>query len=67
MVDVFLKKKGIACLALKARSVNVALSPQKIFNSVKDELKNWKTITLLEQIILETFEKDHCMFVVEKK
>lgn len=66
-IDIFLKKGGIACLALKARSINVAASPQKIFNEVRDELRNWKSITLLEQINLEPFELDHCMFVVEKK
>ncbi len=64
-VDMFLKKGGIGYLALKARSVNVAEKPQKIFNRVREELK--PRVKIIEQLNLDPIEKDHCMFVVEKK
>jgi len=64
-VEMFLKQDGTAFLAVKARSINVAEQPQKLFNKVREELK--PRVIIIEQINLEPFEKDHCMFVVKKK
>ena len=60
----FLKKNGHAILALKARSVNVAKDPQKIFEETKQELQ--KHVEVLETITLEPYQKDHCLFVCRK-
>ena len=64
-VDLFMKDDGTGYLAIKARSINVAEPPQKIFNRVREELK--PRVKILEQINLDPIEKDHCMFVIKKK
>lgn len=63
-VKLFLKSKGFAILALKARSIDVAKLPQQIFDSAKIELE--KELKVIEQIKLEPFQKDHCFFVCQK-
>ncbi|NQV08622.1 fibrillarin-like rRNA/tRNA 2'-O-methyltransferase [Candidatus Woesearchaeota archaeon] len=63
--DLFLKKDGIAMLCIKARSINVAENPKKIFNEVRDELR--KRIKILAYCELFPFQKDHCFFVCKKE
>jgi fibrillarin-like pre-rRNA processing protein len=64
-VEKFLKPKGLAILAVKARSIDVAAKPKQIFNKVKDQLK--EKVELLDQITLEPFQKDHIFFVCRKR
>jgi fibrillarin-like pre-rRNA processing protein len=64
-VEMFLKQEGTAYFAVKARSIDVTERPQKIFNRVRELLK--PKVKILEQIELDPFEKDHCMFVIKKK
>ncbi|MBW2995634.1 fibrillarin-like rRNA/tRNA 2'-O-methyltransferase [Candidatus Woesearchaeota archaeon] len=59
----FLKKEGTGLLALKARSIDVASKPEKIFKQARKELEQLKVI---EQKNLNPFERDHCFFVVRK-
>ncbi len=61
----FLKDQGYAILALKARSINFAKEPQKIFEETKQQLQ--KEFEIIDEIKLEPFQKDHCLFVCRKK
>jgi fibrillarin-like pre-rRNA processing protein len=63
-VRIYLKKGGIGLLALKARSIDVASKPEKIFKQARKELE--KEVKVLEQKNLNPFERDHCFFVVRK-
>lgn len=63
-IDIYLKKGGYGLLAIKARSIDVTKKPRQIFEQVEKELSEKFQIT--DKIILEPFEKDHCMFVVTK-
>lgn len=66
-IDVFLKKKGIGCLAVKARAIDSTARPKKIFAKIRETLKKNDDIEVLEEINLEPYEKDHEMFVIRKK
>lgn len=59
-----LKKGGYGLLVIKARSIDVAASPKKIFQDVKRELE--KHITVEEFLTLDPYEMDHCIFVCRK-
>lgn len=60
-VQQFLKKDGVAMLAVKARSVNVAAKPSKVFADVREKLE--KYLKVVDFKTLEPFELDHCIFV----
>jgi fibrillarin-like pre-rRNA processing protein len=64
-IDLFLKKGGYALLALKARSIDVAKQPKKIFAEVKAELE--KNLEIVDYRILDPFERDHAFFVCRKR
>ncbi len=59
----YLKKGGIGLLALKARSVDTTKDPRIIFDRVKRELE--QATKIVDQRILDPFEKDHMLFVVK--
>ncbi len=61
----FLKKGGYCALALKARSIDVAELPKKLFIQAKAQLQ--KELIVHDMISLEPFEKDHALFVCQKK
>jgi len=63
-IDIFLKDKGYALLAVKARSIDVTKNPKEIFKKVREELEN--KVTIIDFRLLEPFQKDHCMFVCKK-
>jgi len=63
-VNMYLKKDGIALLALKARSVDVTKKPSEVFMETEKELR--KNIKVLESRTLNPFEKDHCFYVCKK-
>jgi len=59
-----LKKGGYAVLCIKARSIDVAKEPEKVFKGEINILK--KDLEVLEVINLGPFEKDHAMVVCKK-
>ncbi|MEM1874502.1 MAG: fibrillarin-like rRNA/tRNA 2'-O-methyltransferase, partial [Candidatus Hadarchaeales archaeon] len=62
--SMFLKKDGYILLALKARSIDVTKEPREIF---RDEIERLdKEMEILDMKILDPFEKDHAMFVLQK-
>ena len=60
-----LKRGGRGMLALKARSIDAVSEPNKVFAQARERLE--KTFNVLEQVDLEPFEKDHVLFLLEKK
>jgi len=61
----FLKEKGFAILALKARSITSVEQPEQIFEETRKQLQ--KEFKILQEIKLEPYQKDHCLFVCQKK
>ena len=59
----FLKKGGIAMIAIKSQSIDVTKKPKEVFDAVIKKLE--KEFEVLERIKLEPFDKDH-LFVVLK-
>lgn len=64
-IKMFLKDGGYACLALKARSIDVAKKPREVFAKVRAALD--KEVTVLEAIELDPLQKGHCFFVVKNE
>jgi len=61
--EMFLKKGGIAMIAIKSQSIDVIAEPKKVFEKVLEKLE--KYFEVLEKIKLEPYDKDH-LFVVLK-
>lgn len=61
---IFLKKNHFGMLAVKAKSVDVTAEPQKVYAQVKKQLE--KEVKIIWSSRLDPFEKDHCLFLVEK-
>ena len=59
------KAKGYGLLALKTRSIDVTKSPRQIAREVEEQLK--KEVRIISIIDLIPFQKDHFMFVCQKK
>lgn len=59
----FLKKGGIAMIAIKSQSIDVTLEPKKVFEKVLASLE--KHFNVLEKIKLEPYDKDHLFVVLE--
>jgi len=59
----FLKKGGIAMIAIKSQSIDVVADPKEVFERVLNKLE--KHFEVLEKIKLEPYDKDH-LFVVLK-
>jgi len=59
----FLKPKGYALLALKAKNIDITKKPREIFEKVEKELN--KELEILAKIELEPYQKDHCLFVCQ--
>jgi len=62
--EMFLKNNGYACLAVKARSIDVTKSPKKIYEEEKEKIA--RHMKIRQMIILDPFEKDHCFFICQK-
>lgn len=60
----FLKEGGYAMIAIKARSIDVTAKPRKIFEKEKEKLR--KHFKILDFVILDPYERDHCMIVMKK-
>lgn len=61
----FLKQGKQAMLSIKAKSIDVLADPRDVYERVKKELE--KEVKIHWQSRLDPFEKDHCLFVVEKR
>ncbi|MEA3229413.1 MAG: fibrillarin-like rRNA/tRNA 2'-O-methyltransferase [archaeon] len=61
----FLKKRGIAMIAIKARSIDVIAKPKSVYAQEKRKLS--EKFEILQQIDLGHFEKDHAFFVCRLK
>ena len=61
----FLKPKGYVLIAIKSRSIDVTKSPQKIYKDVEEKLK--EKLKIIDKKELDPFEKDHCLFICQKK
>ncbi len=61
----FLKRKGVAILSCKARSIDVSKKPSMIFKQVEKELS--EHCKILDKKTLQPFEDDHMVFVCSKK
>lgn len=61
----FLKKGGIAMIAIKSQSIDVTRRPDDVFAEVIQELSG--TFEVLEKIRLEPFDKDHLFVVLRLK
>lgn len=62
-VKQFLKQKGKGILMIKAKSIDVAISPKKIYDAVTDKIKK-QDINVRNLIDLSPFEKDHAAVVI---
>ncbi len=63
--DAFLKKDGIAMIAIKSQSIDVTKRPEETFEIVLKELSTH--FEILEKMKLEPFDKDHLFVVLKKK
>ncbi len=63
--DVYLKKGGFIAMAVKARSIDVAEEPQKVFKREAALLKKGG-IEIRQMIDLSPYEKDHAMIIGRK-
>lgn len=61
----FLKKGGIAMIAIKSQSIDVTKKPKEVFAEVIDELSS--RFEILEKYELEPFDKDHLFVVLRFK
>ena len=64
-IELFLKDGGYALLAVKARSIDVAKNPKILFKEIKKELE--KNLIIIDNRILDPFQRDHCIFICKKQ
>jgi len=64
-VDLFLKNKGYAFFAVKARSIDVSKDPKLIFEEVNKELEEYG-FKIINKVRLEPYHRDHMMFLLQK-
>jgi fibrillarin-like pre-rRNA processing protein len=61
----FLKKDGIAMIAIKSQSIDVTKEPKVVFDAVLKKLE--PVFEILEKMKLEPFDKDHLFVVMRFK
>ncbi|MCK4310035.1 MAG: fibrillarin-like rRNA/tRNA 2'-O-methyltransferase, partial [Methanomicrobia archaeon] len=66
--EIFIKNalflRGYGALCIKARSIDVTVSPEKIFKREKKKLE--EHFEVLESLRLEPYEKDHAFFLFKQ-
>ena len=62
-INRFLKEKGKGIIMVKARSIDVSLKPEKVYNIVCSKLKE-NGLKIINKIDLKPYEKDHAAIVV---
>jgi len=60
----YLKKDGIGILMIKARSIDVALKPKKVYEMVCSELEENK-MKITKTVDLSPFQKDHAAIIIK--
>lgn len=63
-IEKYLKKGGFGMISVKAKSVDIAGKPKKIFKDIRVKLE--EKYTIVDYKSLEPFEKDHVMIVIKK-
>jgi fibrillarin-like pre-rRNA processing protein len=63
--DRFLKKGGIAMIAVKSQSIDVTKPPQEVFGVFLKRMEGH--FEVLEKLKLEPYDKDHLFVVLKKK
>ncbi|MFH0835248.1 MAG: fibrillarin-like rRNA/tRNA 2'-O-methyltransferase [Candidatus Micrarchaeota archaeon] len=61
----FLRKGGIAMIAVKARCISSAENPETVYKAVEAELS--RTFEISEKMRLEPYEQDHEFLVLRKR
>lgn len=61
----YLKRGGIAMIAVKSQSIDVRLKPKDVYKKVLDNLS--KHFEILEKLELDPYEKHHMFIVARKK
>jgi fibrillarin-like pre-rRNA processing protein len=64
--NIFLKPDGFGLIAFKARSIDVTLEPSEVFKGEIEILKK-RNFEILEEIMLEPYDKAHAMVTVKPK
>lgn len=64
--EMFLKSKGYAMMAIKARSINSSLPPERVFAREIKKLKK-AGFKVIQQLRLEPYEKDHAFLLMQWK
>jgi fibrillarin-like pre-rRNA processing protein len=62
-VNRFLKEEGTGIIMVKARSIDVSLKPEKVYEMVCSKLKENK-LKIVNKIDLKPYEKDHAAIIV---
>lgn len=62
--EIFLKTGDYALLCVKARSIDMAMDPEKVFEKEKATLS--KAFEIVQEIGLEPYDKDHKFFVLKR-
>lgn len=62
---IFLKDNGYAIIAIKARSIDVTKPPKRIYDQQRKILE--KYFKVKDFVVLDPYEKDHCLFILKKK
>ena len=65
-INQYLKKDSIGIIMVKARSVDVSLKPEEVYDVVCSELAESRC-RVINQIDLKPFEKDHAAIIVSNK
>ena len=64
-ISKYLKINSQGIIMVKARSIDVSLKPQQVYNRVVNNLK-LKKINIIDIIDLSNYEKDHAAIIVSK-
>ena len=63
-VSRFLKENGFGIIMVKARSIDVSLKPEKVYDIVCSKLKE-NNLKIINKLDLKPYEKDHAAIVVK--
>ena len=63
--ELYLKKGGLAFVAVKSRSIDVTLPPKKVFTQFKQEISDM--FEIISEKKLEPYQKDHLALLLRKK
>ncbi len=63
--EIFLKKGGLAFVAIKARSIDVTKKPEQVFREFKQKIS--KRFEILQEKRLDPFDKDHLALLLRKR